>query len=340
MCVKGESSSNRGEDRDLLCIRISVTILKIRIFTSNYIKSASEVSFGGYARKDQGPLSWLSVRDLLMNEFRILIVDDEAGVRETLSEMIESLGYQVMVAESGVEALDRVKTEKVDLIITDLSMPRMNGLELIVKSKRISPNIPIAVISAYGNVENTTYALTRGAYSFIAKPFGMSQIKELIRKGKQLRELSLGTYALMDWVQSRTEMVFPSQANLFPSAILFVLKECQWRGIEDDARLENVAICLEELLSNAFIHGNREDKDKRIRVRMTFDAEKFVLSVRDEGDGFDGENYLGKIREEQPSIPEKRGLFIVDLLMDELRFNKKGNDATAVVYQEPRKENQ
>lgn len=275
-----------------------------------------------------------------MNEFRILVVDDEAGVRETLFEMIKSLGYQVMVAENGVDALDRIKTEKVDLIITDLSMPQMNGLELIVNSKRISPNIPIAVISAFGNVENTTYALTRGAFSFIAKPFKMSQIKELIRKGKQLRELSLGTYALLEWVQSQTEMVFPSQSKLFPSAILFAVKECQWRGIEDETRLENVAICLEELLSNAFIHGNRKDKDKRIKVRMAFDAKKFVLSVKDEGDGFDGENYLGKIREEQPSIPEKRGLFIVDLLMDELRFSKKGNEVTAVIYREDSTEKQ
>lgn len=275
-----------------------------------------------------------------MNEFRILVVDDEAGVRETLSEMIKSLGYQVMVAENGVDALDRIKTEKVDLIITDLSMPQMNGLDLIVNSKRISPNIPIAVISAFGNVENTTYALTRGAFSFIAKPFKMSQIKELIRKGKQLRELSLGTYALLEWVQSQTEMVFPSQSKLFPSAILFAVKECQWRGIEDETRLENVAICLEELLSNAFIHGNRKDKDKRIKVRMAFDAKKFVLSVKDEGDGFDGENYLGKIREEQPSIPEKRGLFIVDLLMDELRFSKKGNEVTAVIYREDSTEKQ
>jgi len=275
-----------------------------------------------------------------MKDFRILIVDDEADVRKTLSDMIESQGYPVIIAENGLEAIKRIKTEKIDLIITDLSMPQMNGLELIVKSKQISPNIPIAVISAYANVENTTYALTRGAFSFIAKPFKMSHISEVIRKGKQLRELSLGTYALMDWVESQTEMVFPGQSNLFPSAILFVLKECQWRGIEDDARLENVAICLEELLSNAFIHGNREDENRRIRVRMAFDAEKFVLFVKDEGEGFDGESYLEEIREEQPTIPEKRGLFIADLLMDELRFNKKGNEVTAVIYREPRTKSQ
>jgi CheY-like chemotaxis protein/anti-sigma regulatory factor (Ser/Thr protein kinase) len=274
-----------------------------------------------------------------MEEFRILVVDDEEDVRGTLSEMIEGLDYQVMVAENGKEALERIKTEKIDLVITDLSMPKMNGLELIVNSKQINPNIPIAVISAFGNVENTTYALTRGAFSFIAKPFKISQIKELIRKGKQLRELSLGTYALMEWVKSQTEMVFPSQPDLFPSAILFALKECQWRGIEDDARLENVAICLEELLNNAFVHGNRKDKDKRIKVKMAFDAEKFVLSVKDEGDGFDGENYLEKIREEQVSMPEKRGLFIVDLLMDDLRFSKKGSEATAVIYREHGTEN-
>jgi CheY-like chemotaxis protein/anti-sigma regulatory factor (Ser/Thr protein kinase) len=275
-----------------------------------------------------------------MNGFRILVVDDEEDVRETLSEMIKGLGYQVLIAEGGKEALEKIRTEKVDLIITDLAMPKMNGLELIVRSKQNNPNIPIAVISAFGSAENTTYALTRGAFSFIAKPFKLSQIKELIRKGKQLRELSLGTYTLLEWVKSQTEMVFPSQPNLFPSAILFALKECQWRGIEDDARLENVAICLEELLDNAFVHGNRKDKDKRIKVKMAFDAEKFVLAVKDEGDGFNGESYLEKIREEHASMPEKRGLFIVDLLMDDLRFSKKGSEATAVMYRERRTENQ
>lgn len=271
-----------------------------------------------------------------MSQFSILVVDDEEEVCQTLSEMIEGLGYQVMVAGNGKEALDRIKTEKVDLVITDLSMPGLNGLELIVTSKQIKPNIPIAVISAFGNVENTTDALTRGAFSFIAKPFKMPQIKELIRKGKQLRELSLGTYALMEWVQSQTEMVFPSQPNLFPSIILFAVKECQWRGIEDETRLENVAVCLEELLSNAFVHGNRKDKDKRIQVKMAFDAEKLVLSVKDEGEGFDGEGYLKRTRDEQPSMPEKRGLFIVDLLVEELRFSKKGNEVTAVIYRENR----
>ena len=275
-----------------------------------------------------------------MDPLRILVVDDEKDVRDTLSEMIESLGYEVAMAENGVKALDRVRTERIDLIITDLSMPEMSGLDLIVEAKRVSPNIPIAVISAYGNVENTTYALTRGAFSFIAKPFKMLQIKDMIRKGKQLRELSLGTYALMDWVHSETDMTFPSQEDLFPSAILFVLKECQWRGIEDDARLENIAICLEELLSNALIHGNRKNKDKQIVMRMRFDAERFVLAVKDEGDGFDATTYLEKIRNNQAAIPEKRGLFITDLLVDELRFNEKGNEVTAAIYRKNRVESQ
>lgn len=269
-----------------------------------------------------------------MEGFKVLVVDDEEDVRGTLSEMVVGLGCRVVVAENGREALERIEAEKVDMIITDLSMPKMNGLELIVRSKQMNPNIPIAVISAYGNVENTTYALTRGAFSFIAKPFKLSQVKELIRKGRQLRELSLGTCALMEGARSHTEMVFPGEPDLFPSAILFVLKECQWRGIEDDARLENVAICLEELLDNAFIHGNRRDREKKIKVKMAFDAEKFVLSIKDDGEGFDGAGYLEKIREEQASIPEKRGLFIVDLLMDDIRFNKKGNEAIVVMYRE------
>jgi len=269
-----------------------------------------------------------------MNQFKVLVVDDEEDVRKTLSEMVESLGYTVVSAENGVEALEKLKGEGIDLIMTDLAMPEMNGLELIVNSKRTYPGVPIAVISAYGNVENTAYALTRGAFNFVAKPFTMSQIKEVLRKGIQLRELSLGTYTLMKFVQSQTEMVFPSQPALFPSAIFFAVKECQWRGIEDETRLENVAICMEELLNNAYLHGNLKDENKRIQVRMAFDSESLSLSIEDDGDGFDGPKYMEKIREDQSSIPEKRGLFIVDLLTDEVRFNPKGNVVTVVMYRE------
>jgi len=97
---------------------------------------------------------------------------------------------------------------------------------------------------------------------------------------------------------------------------------------------------MEELLSNALIHGNRKNKDKQITMRMSFDAERFVLVVKDEGDGFDGTTYLEKIRNNQTAIPEKRGLFIADLLVDELRFNEKCNEVTAVIYRKNRVESQ
>ena len=262
----------------------------------------------------------------------ILIIDDEEKIRSVLSKIVDQLDLIPLTARDGLEALNLLQSEKIDLIITDLMMPQMDGLTFIVKSREINPRIPIAVISGYGDVKNATLALTRGAFNFITKPFTIKEVENIIRKGLRLRELSLGTDKLLQNVKNRTEITIPSYPHLLPSAIFYIIKECQWRGIDNENLLNNISVCTDEILTNALVHGNGGDPKKNISITLNYDAEKFTLTVKDEGKGFNVKNFAQQLKANHLNIPSKRGLFIVEYLMDEVSFNAKGNQITTMMY--------
>ena len=270
-----------------------------------------------------------------MKQINVLVVDDDREVLSTLSEILSELRVNPITAIDGAEAIENIKTRKIDLIITDLMMPNMDGFELIQKTRQLNINIPIAVISGHGEVKNVVSALSRGAYNFITKPFTIKEIESIVKRGLRLREFSLGTHRLLEGIKNYTEMNIPSYPHLLPSAALYVVRECQWRGVEDEAMLSNISICIDELLNNAMIHGNDLDETKKIYAKFVFDQEKLTLSVEDEGNGFDYKNLLTEFSEDSQTLPTKRGLFIVNYLMDELSFNEKGNKVTTVKYLQP-----
>ncbi|MCX8043369.1 MAG: response regulator [Desulfobacterota bacterium] len=267
-----------------------------------------------------------------MKQINVLIVDDDRDVLHTLSEILAELRVNPVTAADGVEALEKIKTRKIDLIITDLMMPNLDGFELINRVRQVNANIPIAVISGHGEVKNVVTALSRGAFNFITKPFTIKEIEQVVKRGLRLREFSLGTHRLLEGIRNTTEMEIPNYPHLIPSAALYIIRECQWRGIEDEALLSNISICVDELLQNALIHGNDLDESKKIMVRLFFDHERFSMQVEDEGKGFDYHAIMNTFRDDVQSLPTKRGLFIVNYLMDELSFNQKGNQVTMVKY--------
>lgn len=270
-----------------------------------------------------------------MKEVNVLVIDDDEAMLAMLASMLKSLRLSPITAVDGADGLEKVKTRKVDLIITDLMMPNMDGFEFIKKIRQLNANIPIAVISGHGDVNNVVSALSHGAYNFITKPFTVKEIENVIMRGLRLREFSLGTHRLQEGIRNITEIEIPNYSHLLASAALYVVRECQWRGIEDEMLLSNISICLDELLNNAHAHGNLLDESKKIFLRAVFDAEKLAVTVEDEGEGFDCEALAGEFSENAATLPAKRGLFIVNYLMDELMFNKKGTSITMVKYLSP-----
>ena len=120
---------------------------------------------------------------------RVLIVDDEQGNREALSKILEREGLQVECSASGGEALQLMREKPVDLVITDLKMPRMDGFELLKKIKLNSPLVEVIVVTAHGTIEKAVAAIKEGAYDFIAKPFDRISITKQVTKALEKQQL-------------------------------------------------------------------------------------------------------------------------------------------------------
>ena len=108
---------------------------------------------------------------------KILIVDDEPDMLKLLSMTIQRKApYQVTTTNNPVEALELVKGGGFDLIISDLKMPGLDGIELLDAVKRLNPDIPVILMTAYGTIESASEAMEKGGFDFITKPFRIDQI--------------------------------------------------------------------------------------------------------------------------------------------------------------------
>ena len=113
---------------------------------------------------------------------RILVVDDEENARTALSKILTHDGYNVASAGNGMEALNYLRSKDVELIITDLNMPEMNGLMFLRELNRIHPASNVIMITAYGEVESYLEAMTLGAFEYINKPVKYDDLKKIINK--------------------------------------------------------------------------------------------------------------------------------------------------------------
>jgi len=119
----------------------------------------------------------------------LLVADDDPGLRESLERTLTREGYRVVLASDGRAALERVQAGGVDLIVTDLRMPGLTGLELLRAAKAISPDVDVILLTAFGTVEEAVKAMKDGAYDFLTKPFRREQLLKLVDKALERRDL-------------------------------------------------------------------------------------------------------------------------------------------------------
>ncbi|MBU1151143.1 MAG: response regulator, partial [Proteobacteria bacterium] len=112
---------------------------------------------------------------------RILVVDDDQGMREFLEIMLTREGYRVTTVGDGGKALNQCRKEKIDLVITDLRMPKMDGIGFLREIKDISPETMVILITAYASGETALTAMKEGAYDYIEKDFAIEDLKKIIR---------------------------------------------------------------------------------------------------------------------------------------------------------------
>jgi len=126
----------------------------------------------------------------------ILVIDDEEAMRDSCCQILLKEGLLTETAEDGSIGLEKVKETKPDLVLVDLKMPGVNGMEVLEKTKEIDPNIITVVITGYATVESAVEAMKKGAYDFLPKPFTPDQLRIIIRRGLERRKLTLETESL------------------------------------------------------------------------------------------------------------------------------------------------
>lgn len=179
----------------------------------------------------------------------LLIIDDEKSIRKTLSEILSFEGYKIEEAVDGEEGLNRFKEKTFDVVLCDIKMPKLDGLEFLQKAVEINPDVPIIMISGHGNIETAVEAVKKGAYDFIQKPPDLnrllitirnamerktlvSETKRLKRKALRVQEM-IGESAPILQIKETIEKVAPTEARVLITGENGVGKELVARWLHE-----------------------------------------------------------------------------------------------------------
>ena len=124
-----------------------------------------------------------------MDKARIMVIDDEESMCKFMKIMLNREGYEVTTSQSGSEALNILKERNYDLVIADLMMPGLNGLELLSRVKSLDPDANFIVMTAYASVDTAIEALKKGAYDYLTKPFKVDEIRIAIKKALEQKRI-------------------------------------------------------------------------------------------------------------------------------------------------------
>jgi CheY-like chemotaxis protein/anti-sigma regulatory factor (Ser/Thr protein kinase) len=288
---------------------------------------------------------------------KILVVDDSAVDRRLAGGLLsKDAAFQVQFCENGVEAAAAIAHAQPDLVITDLQMPEMDGLELVEHIKQAFPHLPVILMTSMGSEEIAVHALERGASSYVPK---RKLAQDLLRIVRQVMEAAAQQHRRVQLLRGmkRSEFSFEleNDSSLIPPLITHLQDSVTQMGVCDEADRLRMAIALEEALTNAVFHGNLElsselrDNNpdayaaqvserrkstpfaqRRVHVdaRLTRDRAMFV--IRDEGPGFDPTKLPDPLDPECFDKAGGRGILLMRTFMSEVRFNSTGNEVTLI----------
>ena len=141
----------------------------------------------------------------------ILIIDDEKAIRKTLSEILSYEGYKIEDAENGEEGLKKFNEKTYDVVLCDIKMPKIDGLEFLEKAKAANPDVPVIMISGHGTIETAVEAVKKGAFDYVSKPPDLNRLLITIRNAMDRQTLVTETKALKRKVKRTQDMIGSSE---------------------------------------------------------------------------------------------------------------------------------
>jgi len=285
---------------------------------------------------------------------KVLIVDD------SLADRVRARGIAakwqecaVIDAENGKTALLQIQEHMPDLVVTDLHMPEMTGLELVAAVKDNFPNIPVILMTGQGSEEVAAEALRIGAASYVPK---LRLAEDLAATMQQVFQTSVAAHTQSRLMHYMTDTVIcfslPNDIQLIEACLSQLLEMLRCLPLGDESERLRVGIAVEEALKNACYHGNLQiDEDKsgrsreevaaercweqpylnrRITVKAEMSREQARFVITDEGDGFDTSEFNAGDEVSEEDGLARRGLRLMRSVMDSVAFNDAGNQVTMV----------
>ncbi len=143
---------------------------------------------------------------------KILVIDDQKSIRNTLKDILEYEGHEVTVGEDGLDGLEKFNAGKFDVVLTDIKMPNMDGMEVLEKIIATGTDAPVIMISGHGNIDTAVEAIKKGAYDFIEKPLDLNRLLVTIRNAIERNSLVVETKVLKRKVSKTYDMIGESDA--------------------------------------------------------------------------------------------------------------------------------
>lgn len=292
----------------------------------------------------------------------VLVVDDSAVDRRFVGELLaKDSDWTVHYAVHGADGLAQMEQSLPDVVISDLLMPELDGLELVAAVRRRYPLVPVILMTSQGSEEIAVQALQQGAASYVPKRAIAHYLLDTIRKVLSVSSNERSqTRVIGCMTKSHTAFVLENDASLFGPLILYLQEAAMQMGLWDDADRTRVGVALEEALTNALYHGNldigselREKdvaayyglidvrrrqppyKDRRIEVEVKLSPKEAVFVISDGGRGFDPASLPDPTDSANIAKVSGRGILLMRAFMDEIAYNEPGNVVTLVKHRQP-----
>jgi len=287
----------------------------------------------------------------------VLIVDDNAMDRTLAAGIVQKVGMSTQQAVHGKDALEVIARNPLDIVLTDMLMPEMDGLELVRQIKKHHASIPVILMTAHGSEEIAVKALKIGAASYVPKQILARELAHTIRDvlsvATQQRDQQKAIACLAEANLNFVLGVSPS--SIHEPVVGYLQEQLRDWNLCDDADLIRVGTALHEAFINAIEHGNLEldsdlrdspdgayqvlgeqrrgitpYRDRRVYVTARLTRENAQITIRDEGPGFDPSRLPDPTDPENIGKISGRGLLLIRTFMDDVTFNETGNQITLV----------
>lgn len=287
----------------------------------------------------------------------VLVVDDSPIDLRLVAGLIEQQpDFRTQRAGNGAEALELMADAEPDLVLTDLVMPEMDGLQLVEQVRQRHPLVPVVLMTSQGSEQISVEALQRGAASYVPKSSLGTDLLETLQNVLAVAREGRGRARLIDGlVHWECRFELENDGRLIPPLVGYLQDHLSGLEICDETQRIQVGVALEEALVNALYHGNlgigselREGdqqayyelvrqrqtsepyKHRRIRVQAAMSRGEAVFRISDEGTGFDPGQVPDPTDPGNLERASGRGLLLMRTFLDDVRFNDRGNEVTLV----------